>query len=168
MYEKADLQRMTGFSTDQLNDRLGRLRPHFGNDFHSGKRSKVLVTERVAAALRRMRELEDDGLGPQDAIGRILSELDEPQENGHSGDSEGWRMLAEERQQMIKSLQQERDRLLGIIEDQSDQIRALMPGRSEDHGAAAATSGDVRQRSADGKSSHMSRWEAFRYALFGV
>lgn len=159
MYEKADLQRMTGFSTDQLNDRLGRLRPHFAEDFQSGKRSKVIVTDRVAAALRRMRELEDDGLGPQDAIDRILGELpeqrEEPQQNGSPKVAEVWQTLAEERQDRIKSLEKEHERLLAIIENQSEQIRALAPGPNEAKG----------QPSSNGNG--MSRWQHLKAVLLG-
>lgn len=162
MYEKPDLQRMTGFTADQLNDRLGRLRAYFAEDFQSGKRSKVLVTDRVASALRRMRELEDQGLGPHDAISQILVEMESQQENHASRDAEVWQMLAEELRDRVHSLerdkaslQSERDRLLSMLEDQGEQLRALMPGRR---------SGEAED-SESGRRERMSRWKHLRAAI---
>jgi len=79
MYEIKDLERATGYTINQIRDRLGLLSPILGRDLHRGKRGKILVGDSILAALRRMAELESQGLSPREAQGHILEELG----NGH-------------------------------------------------------------------------------------
>ena len=75
MYTMRDLQRTTGYSRDQLRDRLGHLWPIVAQDQRRGPRNGILVGDRTLACLRRLQELEAGELGPQDAAARIIEEL---------------------------------------------------------------------------------------------
>jgi hypothetical protein len=65
MYAIVDLEKATGFTVNQVRDRLSLLSPILGEDVHKGARGKILVGDRVLAALRRMVELEREGLSPR-------------------------------------------------------------------------------------------------------
>jgi len=79
MYGIEELKKATGYTDSQVRDRLGLLSPILGQDVHRGKRGKILVGDKILATLRRMAELEAQGLSPKEAQGRILEELG----NGH-------------------------------------------------------------------------------------
>ena len=82
MYALSDLQQATGSTTDQLRDRLRLLQPILGESFHKGSRGKVLVSDAVLAALRRMEGLERDGLSAKIAAGEVVKELGNVHGNG--------------------------------------------------------------------------------------
>lgn len=84
MYTIADLQRITGYSPDQVRDRLRSLQPVLGEHVHRGSRGKVLVGDAVVASLRRMVELEGSGLSPKVAVGEVVRELGNGQGSGSS------------------------------------------------------------------------------------
>ncbi len=87
MYTVTDLQRSTGFSDDQVRDRLRMLRTIMGDGVRRGPRSKLLVSDGVLASLRRMRELESSGLGPKEAIREVMRELGNGSGNGEAKDT---------------------------------------------------------------------------------
>jgi len=62
MYGIEELKRATGYTDSQVRDRLGLLSPILGEDLHRGKRGKILVGDKILATLRRMAELESQGL----------------------------------------------------------------------------------------------------------
>lgn len=142
MYALADLERMTGLTENQLRDRLSLLSPIVGDDLQRGSRGKILVGDRTLAALRRMIELEREGLSPKVAQNRIMSELNQPHPNGENSTGDLWRRLLEEKDARIADLQAERDRLLKLLEDLQARIPALPPAR-------------------------LSRWQALKIALLG-
>lgn len=142
MYTLADLERMIGLTENQLRDRLGLLSPIVGDDVQRGSRGKILVGDRALAALRRMAELEREGLSPKVAQSRIMSELAQPHPNGGNNTDELWRRLLAEKDARIADLQAERDRLLKIIEELQARIPALPPAA-------------------------LSRWQALKIAILG-
>lgn len=144
MYALADLERMTGLTENQLRDRLSLLSPIVGDDLQRGSRGKILVGDRTLAALRRMVELEREGLSPKVAQNRIMSELGQPHPNGENSTGDLWRRLLEEKDARIADLQAERDRLLKLLEDLQARIPALPPAAPK-----------------------LTRWQALRLALFG-
>lgn len=77
MFTMRELQKTTGYTRDQLRDRLGVLSAIVAQDQTRGPRNAVLVGDRTMACLRRMQELESNELGPQEAASRILAELGE-------------------------------------------------------------------------------------------
>jgi len=112
MYGIEELKRATGYTDSQIRDRLGLLSPILGQDLHRGKRGKILVGDSILAALRRMAELESQGLSPREARGRILEELG----NGHKG-REGTFAQGSPRspevsvlRELVEELRQDRDR----------------------------------------------------------
>ena len=127
MYTLADLERITGLTENQLRDRLSLLSPIVGDDLHRGSRGKILVGDRALAALRRMIELEQEGLSPKVAQSRIMGELAQPHPNGQSSSDDLWQRLLAEKDARIADLQAERDRLLKLLEDLQARIPALPP-----------------------------------------
>jgi hypothetical protein len=127
MFTMKDLERTTGYSRDQLRDRLGHLWPIVAKDQRRGPRNAVLVGDKTLACLRRMQELETGELGPQDAAARIMEELGESgkhrTEAGHTvapgeaklhptppneGDAaEPWRLLIAAKDETIERLESE-------------------------------------------------------------
>lgn len=82
MYALTDLEKATGYTPDQLRDRLRLLQPILGESFHKGARGKVLVGDPILAALRRMVELEREGLSAKVAAGEVVKELGNGDGNG--------------------------------------------------------------------------------------
>jgi len=89
MYGIEELKRATGYTDSQVRDRLGLLSPILGEDLHRGKRGKILVGDKILATLRRMAELESQGLSPREAQGRILEELGNGYKDGESTFAQG-------------------------------------------------------------------------------
>ena len=75
MYAMADLQRITGYSRDQLRDRVGRVWGIVAQDHRRGPKNSVLVGDKTLAVLRRLRELESRELGPNEAAKQVMEEL---------------------------------------------------------------------------------------------
>jgi len=75
MYNLDDLQRITGYSKDQLRDRLGRLRSMFPKDHSRGPKNALLVGDSVLAGLQRAKELESGGVSPSAALSTIRDEV---------------------------------------------------------------------------------------------
>ena len=75
MYGMTDLQRITGYTRDQLRTRLGALGDTVGQDAHRGPRNAIIVGDATVAMLRRMKDIESGGVGPQEAAIRILGEV---------------------------------------------------------------------------------------------
>lgn len=82
VYTLTDLMRITGYTLDQVKDRLSRVEPFLGHDLHRGKGVRTIVGDEVAAALRRLVELERAGLAPQLAIAQLREELDHRTDTG--------------------------------------------------------------------------------------
>jgi hypothetical protein len=111
MYTISDLERSTGLTENQIRDRLGLLSPILGDDIHRGARGKILVGDRVLATLRRLVELEREGLSPKVAQSQIVAELGHNGTNGNSHSADPWRRLIEEKDARIADLQNQIARL---------------------------------------------------------
>jgi hypothetical protein len=153
MYDLHDLKRLTGLTENQLRDRLGLLTPIMGDDLHRGARGKILVGDRMLAALRRMVELEREGLSPKVAQGEVLKELGGSHPDGDSGAADPWRRWLEEKDARIADLQAQVARL-------SEESRWL---RSQLEAALAR----IPQLPPADRVRNVSRWQALKYALLG-
>ena len=139
MYTMRDLQRTTGYSRDQLRDRLGHLWPIVAQDQRRGPRNAVLVGDRTLACLRRLQELETGELGPQDAAARILEELGanvkqatEARQTDAPGepklhptppsDGDPWRLLLEEKDRRIEELRER----IRFLENRLERLEPLL------------------------------------------
>lgn len=111
MYAISDLEKNTGLTENQIRDRLGLLSPMVGNDIHRGARGKILVGDRVLATLKRMVELEREGLSPKVAQSQIITELGNNGVNGNSNSADSWQRLLEEKDARITDLQNQITRL---------------------------------------------------------
>lgn len=144
MYALADLERMTGLTENQLRDRLNLLSPIVGDDLQRGSRGKILVGDRTLAALKRMIELEREGLSPKVAQSRIMAELTQPHPNGENGSGELWRRLLEEKDARIAQLAAENAWLRAKLDEALSRIPALPPAAPQ-----------------------ITRWAALKIALLG-
>ena len=137
MYALPDLEKATGYTTDQLRDRLRLLQPILGESFHKGSRGKVLVSDGVLTALRRMVELERDGLSAKVAAGEVVKKLG-------NGDGNGSGTVAYGQGTSVEAVLRER------IADLQDQLIELRKDRDQWRELAmsvrpALTSGEPRR-----------------------
>jgi len=111
MYGIEELKRATGYTDSQVRDRLALLSPILGRDLHRGKRGKILVGDKILAALRRMAELESRGLSPREAQTRILEELGNGHKGGESTFAQGSPRSPEVAilRELVEELRQDRD-----------------------------------------------------------
>jgi hypothetical protein len=75
MYTMRDVERATGFTRDQVRDRVGRVWSIVALDHRRGPKNAVLVGDKTLAVLRRIRELEMGELGPQEAVAQVFDEM---------------------------------------------------------------------------------------------
>ena len=128
-YALPDLEKATGYTTDQLRDRLRLLQPILGESFYKGARGKVLVGDPILAALRRMVELERDGLSARVAVGEVAKEL-------ASGDGNGSGTVGYGQPAAVEAVLRE------MIEELRGQVIELRKER--DHWRELALSGPAR------------------------
>ena len=120
VYGITDLEKAVGFTVNQLRDRLDLLSPIFAEDLQRGKRGKILVGDKILAALRRMVELERDGLSPKVAQGVIVREVGNGDGNGSTIFAEGWSTsedLVKELRRQIEDQRREIDWLRARVEE---------------------------------------------------
>lgn len=108
------------FTVNQVRDRLDLLSPILNEGFHRGTRGKILVQDNVLAALRRMCEIEREGLSPKEAQSQILQQL---------GNGAGKRLakLGEGDGKLIEALEREIKRLEGEVASLRTQVDLLTP-----------------------------------------
>jgi len=127
MYEIKDLERATGYTTNQVRDRLALLSPIFAEDIHRGSRGKILVGDKILAALRRMAELESQGLSPKVAQSQIIQELGNGDGKQETTFGEPWQRLLEEKDKRIAQLEEEiaflRERIIFL----ESQVQLALP-----------------------------------------
>jgi len=129
MYDMRDLQRATGYSRDQLQDRLRLLAPLVGEGLHRGARGKVLVEDNVLATLRRLRDLEGEGLAPRVAVGQVVKELGNGhgKGNGSSGPGEPTSGEVEALRAALAWSQREAAHWRELAERLQEQVEHLLP-----------------------------------------
>jgi len=127
MYGIDELKKATGYTDAQVRDRLGLIRPILGQDVHRGKRGKILVGDRVLATLRRMAELEAQGLSPREAQGYILEELGNAHKNRGTIFAQGCTTSSEAAvlRELVEELRQERDHWRELALKLHDQVEQL-------------------------------------------
>ncbi len=142
MYTVSDLERATGFTDDQIRDRLRLLEPIFGEEIQRGVRGKILVSDAVLAALRRLADLERQGLSPKVAVGQVMKELQNAGQNYQTTFGEGrgapgtealLRVIEELRQELAE-VRKDRDhwRELALsLQERLLSLPALNPPREE-------------------------------------
>ena len=148
MYGMSDLQKITGYTSDQLRDRLGRVWGIVAQDHRRGPKNAVLVGDKTLAVLRRMRELESAEVGPNDAAKQIMAELGVDGDGARKGPSSvahgapkqpqtspnasqntsDESALVDELRDRIRFLERENERLWGLV----DGLRALPAPRAEE------------------------------------
>jgi len=117
MYNITDLKKATGYTINQLRPRLELLSVILSDGFSRGPRDKILVQDSVLAALRRMYELERDGMSSKEAQKQILQELGNRDGNRKTTLIEGGGRLIEALEREIERLQAENVRLWGLVND---------------------------------------------------
>jgi len=162
MYTVKDLAERFGLHPKRVRERLAVLSPLIDPYLVEGKQNAKLLTDGGLAIFDRLIQLEREGLTVQAAVQKLQNELShgqktpdqraslEPASNGNNDKDELIAVLKEE----LQYLRQERDRLLGIIENQSEQLRALLPGPKPQNGQ-------------DGPAKKLTRWQALKIAILG-
>lgn len=119
MYAITDLQKAVGYTVNQLRDRLDLLGPIFDEDLQRGKRGKILVGDRILAALRRMFELENQGLAPRIAQAEIIREVGSGDGKGQTTFGQGLResKLIEILREELEHLRRENEWLRGRVDE---------------------------------------------------
>lgn len=129
MYSIADLEKATSFTVNQVRDRLQLLTPLFADGLQRGPRGKILVTDGVLAALRRMREIESQGLSPKVAQGEIIRELGNAYKDGTTafGESLPRKAQGEPDARLVQTLREEIGRLEGEVRWLRSRVDQLTP-----------------------------------------
>jgi len=156
MYTVKDLAQRFALHPKRVRERLAALGPLVEPHIIEGKQNAKLLTDAGMAIFDRLRQLEQEGYTVQAAVQKLKEELsDQRKTMGHPASNQDANGSPDARDELIKALKAqvedlraERDRLLAIIENQTEQIRALMPG--------------VEQQKP-----RLSRWEAIKYILLG-
>ena len=156
MYTVKDLAQRFALHPKRVRERLAALGPVIEPHIIEGKQNAKLLTDAGMAIFDRLRQLEQEGYTVQAAVQKLKEELsDQGKTTGHQASNQESNGSPDAKDELIKALKAqvedlraERDRLLAIIENQTEQIRALMPG-VEDH------------------RSRLSRWSALKALIFG-
>jgi len=75
VYSISNLKRSVGFTDDQVRKRLKLLLPAFADDCKEVCKGEILVGHQTLTALRRIEDLEKEGLSPNDAARQVMQEL---------------------------------------------------------------------------------------------
>ncbi len=157
MYTVKDLARRFGLHPKRVRERLAALGPVIEPHMIEGKQNAKLLTDAGLALFDRLRQLEQEGYTVQAAVQKLREELsDRGKTAGHQPSNEGVNDSPDAKDELIKALKAqvedlraERDRLLAIIENQTEQLRALMPAGK------------------DQRSGKMNRWQALKVLILG-
>ena len=149
-----------GLSEHQVRRLLRALDPVLQGLSKRGRDNRILLEDGAVAILDRavalwrgglpLRDLsqtvgQEMGGGPTDGRNGFVPNRDEPVPHHCPA--------YEARQELVRELKTDKDRLLAMLEDRDQQILALMPGPSEPR--------------SNGKENGLSRWRALRFALLG-
>jgi|GEM_PF-4191549 len=155
MYNLDDLQRITGYSKDQLRDRLGRLRGFFPKDHSRGPKNALLVGDSVLAGLQRTKELESGGVSPSVALNTVADEVKNLGVNDPKRAPQQTKagVAKDDFIDFLKAQLAAQDSEIKFLRDQiivsRDQSQAVLPAQSK------------------ASSLELTRWAALRVALFG-
>jgi len=156
MYNLDDLQRITGYTKDQLRDRLGRLRGMFPKDHSRGPKNALLVGDSMLAGLQRAKELEAGGVSPSVALNTIADEVQNLGTKGSERIPQQAHTDATKNDfiDFLKAQLAAQDSEIRFLRDQivvsRDQLQAVLPVRTN-----------------KAPSIELTRWAALRVALFG-
>jgi predicted transcriptional regulator len=167
---KSEIAQRYGLTERQVRHRLTALDGLLTGHVSLGQGGQRVLDDFAVAIFDRLMQLEREGLSPSAAVSRIREEVPadangsggapERQEGVRAGQPlseaviEELRARLADKDKQIEDLRSERDRLLSIIEQQGEQVRALMPG-------PAAADGP------EGRGECLTRWQALKYLLLG-
>lgn len=127
MYSIKDLESTLGMSYERIRTRISNLSDSFDDVTETGKRGKILVTDTGLSLLKRLRELEKEGISVEAGIEEIRKELQSPDGNG---DITGLK-VSEGNSEVIQVLKEEIQFLRNELEKRDQQIQQLLPGPKE-------------------------------------
>ncbi len=156
MYAIDDLEELLTLTRKQVYDRLRLLEPVLNGHITTGKKGKKLLSEQGFTVFRRLQELERQGLTCEAALKQIEQETNNLDLNGGTlqshnsqpGLTQALQERIEEQTHSIAYLQRKVDELMGQLTSAHQEIRALSSGPKPE-------------------SQHLTRWQAFRIAIFG-
>lgn len=139
-----DLSQRFGISEKSVRRRLDSLKPVLDQHLTTGRQNAILLKDSGIAIFDRVMQLEQqDKLSPSAALEKVISEVGKGFSEV-SKDEQGVvqsigqavpapnEELVEVLKQQVSDLRNERDRLLGIIENQNEQMQAMLPGSTEE------------------------------------
>ena len=156
-----DISKRFGLSEKSVRRRLDSLGTVISQHLVTGRQNAILFPDAAISIFDRLIQLEaQDKLSPGAALEKLNNELanggnpvSEQRGNGGPTTPGASPDLVAVLSGQIQDLRSERDRLLAIVENQGDQIKALMPGPSEPR--------------PNGRENGFTRWRALRYAMLG-
>ncbi|MEM4723524.1 MAG: hypothetical protein QXP01_00765 [Candidatus Hadarchaeum sp.] len=158
-----DLAERFGISEKSVRRRLDILGPVLAPYLTTGRQNAILLNDSGVAVFDRLLQIErQDKLSPSAAAERVKRELQDSDKavsgQGRStvqSPPDGIGELVTVLSKQVEDLRAERDRLLSIIEQQGEQLRALAPGPKP-------------QSSQDGNpAGKLTRWQALKIAILG-
>lgn len=157
-----ELSKRFGISEKSVRRRLEILGPVLAPYLTTGRQNAILLNDSGVAIFDRLLQMErQDKLSPSAAAERVKKELQDGEKTvsgqGSSSvqtpSSEGVEQLLKVLSKQVEDLRSERDRLLSIIEQQGQQLRALLPGPPPQHSQPNNLT--------------LSRWQALKIAILG-
>jgi len=157
-----DVSKRFGISEKTVRRRLDSLSPVIDQHLTTGAQNAIMVKDAGLAIFDRVMQLIQQGkLSPSAAIEKVINEVQQPDtaldKQGGSAVQTFDQLVPEPTKELIDMLKQqaddlrgERDRLLGIVESQQDQIQLMLPG-------------SISEDSMDKRG----RWQHLKAALFG-
>lgn len=157
-----DLTRRFGISEKTVRRRLDSLAPVINQHTTTGAQNAIMLQDAGLAIFDHLMQLiQQDKLSPSAAVEKVINEV---QQRSSAVDKHGGNTvqaidqavppptqdIIDMLKQQVGDLRGERDRLIGIVETQQDQIQLMLPG---------STSMDNDER--------IGRWQHLKAALLG-
>ena len=136
-YDKHDIEDLLGLTPRQLRTRLSQLDGTVSQHIYEGKRGATLLDESGFVILKRIKELEDDGMSIQDAAETVEEEM-ENQSEKEERDDVAERQVDDELLNQLKSrireLENDKEFLKNEVDRLHHKVDRLLPGETEEQG----------------------------------
>lgn len=134
-YDKHDIEDLLGLTPRQLRTRLSQLDGTISSHTYEGKRGATLLDESGFVVLKRIKELEDDGMSIQDAAETVEEEMENNNGNGTEEgvtESQVDDELVNQLKERIRNLEQDKQFLKDEVDRLHHKVDRLLPGETEE------------------------------------
>lgn len=131
MHSIDQLADILGYSEDQVRNRLDTLRPWFDEFIRRGDKNKIFVIDDGLEILRRVKELDDQGVSLKLIPNKVKTELNEKDKENENKEEESVTKvstkqdqtgLIREKEERIKELKETNEYLRGLIEKKDKKL----------------------------------------------